>query len=248
MLPQDAWGCLQDCGEWLPLWLPLWRFDHPAAAQSMPGLRCWVMIRRPSWPLRSITLAQELPFFRRWFRLTSEGSLVRSQLRPPRSPGQSTCRSSSRSSGFSSREPPVHDPGLEQDAQSGQHLLRLRRPSRLGSNAVPLDQLPGDHVALNCRTAICACTGPGTAVAACRACRAVVSRARGPCDVNERGRGGRGKTGTLASCGSVGTTGHGFAGRARTAGVSPSLPLGRRARRGFDVVRRGPSGRWDLHA
>ena len=38
ILPRGAWGCLKDCGEWLPLWLPLWRLGFPAAAQLMPGL------------------------------------------------------------------------------------------------------------------------------------------------------------------------------------------------------------------
>jgi len=52
MLPQDARGCLQNCGEWLPLWLPLWRFGSPVAAQSMPGFRRCVMIRRSSRPPR----------------------------------------------------------------------------------------------------------------------------------------------------------------------------------------------------
>jgi hypothetical protein len=39
ILPHGAWECLQDCGEWLPLWLPLRRFGSPAAAPSKPGSR-----------------------------------------------------------------------------------------------------------------------------------------------------------------------------------------------------------------
>lgn len=69
ILPQGARGCLQDCREWLPLWLPPWRFGHPAAAQSMPGFRRSVMIRRASRPPRLDHAGPRTP--RVWWRASN---------------------------------------------------------------------------------------------------------------------------------------------------------------------------------
>ena len=141
MLPQDAWGCLQGCGEWLPLWLPLWRFGvTPAAAQPMPGFRRSVRIRRPSWPLRFDRGGQEslgrrpggawlLDFVWRGSlgRMLPRGSPVR--FRAGSASSQEHCRSA-RSGAVGVREQiqPRQRPGKEEVVQqpNTQHRRRLR--------------------------------------------------------------------------------------------------------------------------
>ena len=139
-LPHGARGCLQDCGEWLPLWLPLWRFGNHAAAQSMPGFRRSVMIRRPSRPPRLDRVGQE-SLGRRpggaWLldsvwrgslgRMLPRGSPVR--FRAGSASSQEHCRSArSGAVGVREQNQPRQRPGKEEVVQqpNTQHRRRLR--------------------------------------------------------------------------------------------------------------------------